>query len=425
MGSVVWSVMIILLVVGLPIGFALMALSIILLTISGTSTPFGITQKTVTSLESFTMLAIPFFMMAGATMSETDVSKKIFHFANSLVRHLRGGMAHVNILTSMILAGTSGSAVADITGTGKLEIEAMIDAGMEREFGAATTAASSCLAPIIPPSMSMIIYASISGVSIGRMLVGGLVPGVFIGILMMVYVYFYSKKKNYPVQPRVTIHELATSFKKAIPPLMLPVIILGGILSGAFTATEAAAVGALYALLLGLFFYRNLSLKSMFRVFGNTAFLAATTFCILYASSVFGLVLTQNQIPQKIAEFFVGLSDKTWVIVISINFMLLILGCLMDCTPILLILSGTLAIVANKIGMDPVQFGVMVVLNVTIGLATPPVGMVLFVTQKVAGISTKQMFRSIWPFIGVMLFGLILIASIPALTTWLPNLFFN
>ncbi|MDD3996707.1 MAG: TRAP transporter large permease [Sphaerochaetaceae bacterium] len=425
MGSIVWTVMIILLVIGLPIGFALMALSIILLTISGTSTPFAITQKTVTSLESFTMLAIPFFMMAGATMSETDVSKKIFQFARNLVRHLRGGMAHVNILTSMILAGTSGSAVADVTGVGKLEMEAMMDAGMEKDFSAATTAASSCLAPIIPPSMSMIIYASISGVSIGRMLIGGLIPGIIIGLGMMVFAYLYSKKHNYPIQPRVKMRELAKSFTSAIPALMLPIIILGGILTGAFTATEAAAIGAFYAILLGLFLYRNLNLKSLFKVLGNTAFLAATTFCILYASSVFGLVLTQNQIPQKISEFFIGLSDQVWIIVLSVNVMLLLLGTLMDCTPILLILSGTLAILATKIGMNPVQFGVMVVLNVTIGLITPPVGMILFVTQKVAGISTKQMFKSVWPFIGIMLIGLLLTAFVPALTTWLPNIFFD
>ncbi len=422
MSTIVWSAMIILLAIGLPIGFALMALSIILLTISGTSTPFAIAQKTITSLQSFTMLAIPFFMLAGAAMSETKVSKKIFNFAGSLVRHLPGGLAHVNILTSMILAGTSGSAVADVTGVGKLEIEAMTDAGMDTDFAAATTAASSCIAPIIPPSMSMVIYASISGVSIGKMLIGGLVPGVMLGLAMMVYAYFYSKKHNFPLQPRVRAKELAKTTVDAIPALMLPIIILGGILSGLFTATEAAAIGAFYAILLGMLFYRNLSVKKLFVILGDVALLCATTMCILYASSVFGVVLTTNQIPQKLCAFFIGLSEHRWIIVLSVNLMLLLLGCLMDCTPILIILSGTLALLAAQLGMDPVQFGVMVVLNVTIGLITPPVGMILFVTQKVANISTRRMFTCVWPYVLMMMIVLILVSFVPAISTWLPNL---
>lgn len=422
MSAIVWGGMILLLVIGLPIGFALTALSIILLATSGTSTPFAIAQKSVTSLQSFTMLAIPFFMLAGNAMAETKVSQKIFNFAGSLVRHLPGGMAHVNILSSMLLAGTSGSAVADVTGIGKLEIEAMEDAGMDRDFAAATTAASACVAPIIPPSMSMVIYASISGVSIGKMLFGGLGPGLLLGFAMMTYAYFYSKKRHYPVQPRVTFRELGSSFVKAIPALMLPVIILGGILGGIFTATEAAAVGSFYAILLGLLFYRNLSLKKLFIILGNTAFLCATTMCIMYGSSVFGLVLTQNQIPQKLCAFFVNLSEQRWIVIICVNFMLLLLGCLMDCTPILVILSGTLALLAQQLGMDPVQFGVMVVLNVTIGLITPPVGMILFVTQKVAGISTKRMFTVVWPYVGTMLIVLLLTSFIPKISTWIPNL---
>jgi tripartite ATP-independent transporter DctM subunit len=421
--TIVWTVMVLLLIIGLPIGFALMALSIILLVTTGTSTPFAIAQKTVTGLQSFTMLAIPFFMLAGAVMSKTHVSRKIFNFAGSLVRHLPGGMAHVNIVTSMLLAGTSGSAVADVTGVGKLEIEAMEEAGMDIDFSAATTAASSCIAPIIPPSMSMVIYASISGVSIGKMLLGGLVPGVLLGAVMMVYAYFYSKKRNFPLQQRVTAKELGITFVRAIPALMLPVIILGGILSGLFTPTEAAATGAFYTIILGLLFYRNLSIKELFKTFGDTAFLAATTFCIMYASSVFGLVLTQNHIPQQLCDFFVGLSSQRWVVIICVNIALLILGCLMDCTPILVILSGTLALLAQQLGMDPVQFGVMVVLNVTIGLITPPVGIILFVTQKVANISTQRMFKSVLPYVAAMITVLFIVAFVPGLVTWLPNLF--
>ncbi len=422
MNTIVWTVMVLLLVIGLPIGFALMALSIVLLGVSGVTTPFAIAQKTVTSLSSFTMLAIPFFMLAGEAMSKTGVSRKIFDFAGSLVRHLPGGMAHVNILTSVFLAGCSGSAVADITGVGRLEMEAMENAGMDRDFAAGTTAATACVAPIIPPSMSMVIYASISGVSIGKMLFGGIGPGLLLALAFMIYCYFFSKKRHYPVQPPVKAKELGKSFLKAIPALLLPIIILGGILTGIFTATEAAAGGAFYAILLGLIFYRNLSFKGLVEILGNAGVLCATTFCIMYGSSVFGLVLTANHIPQALCDFFVNLSNTRWVVVIAVNIMLLILGMLMDCTPILLILSGTLALLASRIGMDPVQFGVMVVFNVTVGLATPPVGMALFVTQKVANITTKQMFKSIMPFLIVMIITLFIIAFVPQITTFIPNL---
>ena len=422
MNTIVWTVMVLLLVIGLPIGFALMALSIVLLGVSGVTTPFAIAQKTVTSLSSFTMLAIPFFMLAGEAMSKTGVSRKIFDFAGSLVRHLPGGMAHVNILTSVFLAGCSGSAVADITGVGRLEMEAMENAGMDRDFAAGTTAATACVAPIIPPSMSMVIYASISGVSIGKMLFGGIGPGLLLALAFMVYCYFFSKKRHYPVQPPVKAKELGKSFLKAIPALLLPIIILGGILTGIFTATEAAAGGAFYAILLGLIFYRNLSFKGLVEILGNAGVLCATTFCIMYGSSVFGLVLTANHIPQALCDFFVNLSNTRWIVVIAVNIMLLILGMLMDCTPILLILSGTLALLASRIGMDPVQFGVMVVFNVTVGLATPPVGMALFVTQKVANITTKQMFKSIMPFLIVMIITLFIIAFVPQITTFIPNL---
>lgn len=422
MSSIVWAVMVLLLVIGLPIGFALMAISIVLLGISGVTTPFAIAQKTVTSLSSFTMLAIPFFMLAGEAMSKTGVSKKIFDFAGSLVRHLPGGMAHVNVLTSVFLAGCSGSAVADITGVGRLEIEAMEDAGMDRDFAAATTAAAACVAPIIPPSMSMVIYASISGVSVGKMLFGGIGPGIMLAIAFMIYCYLYSKKHHFPTQPHVKAKELGSSFVKAIPALMLPIIILGGILSGVFTATEAAAGGAFYALLLGMLLYRNLSFKGLMEILGNAGILCATTFCIMYGSSVFGMVLTVNHIPQALCDFFVNLSDTRWVVVVAVNIMLLVLGMLMDCTPILLILSGTLALLAHEIGMDPVQFGVMVVFNVTVGLATPPVGMALFVTQKVADISTKRMFKSILPFLVVMITVLFIVVFVKPITTFIPNL---
>jgi tripartite ATP-independent transporter DctM subunit len=242
------------------------------------------------------------------------------------------------------------------------------------------------------------------------------------GAAMMVYAYFYSKKKNFPLMPRATMKELRHNFFDSLPALFLPAIILGGILGGIFTPTEAAAVGAFYAILLGMFLYRNLSVKGLLEILGNAALLGATTFCMLYGSAVFGLVLTHNHIPQLLCDFFVGLSDNVNVVLLLVNIALLILGMLMDCTPILLILGGSLVMLGRRLGVDDIQFGVMCVLNVVIGLITPPVGIILFVTQRIAGISTARMFKSILPYIVVLLVVLLLVTFWPPLTTWLPNL---
>jgi tripartite ATP-independent transporter DctM subunit len=418
----IWVSLIVLLFIGVPIAYAMGLASVLMLKLSGVSSSIVIAQKAINGLDSFVVLAIPFFMMAASVMSQTGVGNRIFRFAGSLVRHLPGGMGHVNVLTSMILAGMSGSSVSDVSGIGKMEIEAMEDAGYDRDFSAAVTAASSTIAPIIPPSTSMVLYGSITGVSIGRLLIGGLFPGIMMGLVMMILVYIISVRRKYPIMQRVSMKELLSSFVESIPPLLMPVILLGGIIGGFFTPTEGACVATVYAIFLGMVFYRNLNFKQLFKVFENTSSLCSATLMVMACSSIFGLVLTKNQIPQKLSMFFISLSNNPKVIMFYINVLLIILGCFMEGNSIYIILGPILGQLAVTLGADPVHFGVMVVFNLTLGLITPPVGLCLFLTQRVARISSGQMVRAIWPFIIVLFIALGIVTYWPAISTWLPNL---
>lgn len=420
--TILWILMMALIVLGVPVAFSMGLSSILLLLTSGAGNAVVIAQKAINGLDSFTLLAIPFFMIAAAIMTETGVADKIFDFASSAVRHVPGGLGQVNIVASVVQAGMSGSAVTDVTGMGSLEIKAMERAGYDRPFSAAVTAASSTIGPIIPPSIPMVLYGSISGVSIGRLLIGGAVPGVLMAIVMMIIVYIQSKRRNYPLFPRAPLKELAVNFVKAIPAFLMPLILLGGILQGFMTPTESACAAVVYAILLGMVFYRNLNFKKLWKILEDCSIMCATTMFIIGCAAIFGLVLTQQQIPQKMAAFFIGLSENPAVIVLAVNILLLILGCLLETTSIFVILTPVLALLATQIGMDPVHFGVMVVFNVTIALLTPPVGMVMFLTCKVARITTKSFIREIAPFLVALFIALFLVAYIPALSTWLPNL---
>jgi len=402
--------------IGVPIAFSMGLAAVIMLLINATATPVAITTRAVNALDSFTTMAIPFFMMASFILTGSNVGVKIFRFAATLVRHLRGGLAHVNVLTSMIMAGMSGSSVSDVSGIGRMEIEAMKEAGYDTDFSAAVTAASSTIAPIIPPSTSCVLYGSITGVSIGALLIGGLVPGIFMGILQMIICYFISKKHGYALQPRASLKEIWLAFKDSFAAMMMPVILVGGILSGFFTPTEGACVATVYSIFIGMFVYRTLTLKKLFKILKDTSVFAGATLFVLSMASIFGLVLTHNHIPTKLTEFFLGISDNKYVILFLINILLLILGMLMEGNAIMMIMGPIM-------GCHPVHFGIMVIFNLTLGLITPPVGLCLFLTQKVAGITTAQMIRSIIPFVLMMIVCLYIITYFPPMVTWLPTLF--
>jgi tripartite ATP-independent transporter DctM subunit len=412
----------ILILIGVPIAFSMGLVSLGVILFSSNTTNIVIAQKAVNGLDSFTLLAIPFFMIAAAIMSETGVGQKIFDFAGSLVGHIRGGLAHVNILASVIMAGMSGSAVSDIAGIGKLEMEAMEKAGFDRPFSAAVTAASATIGPIIPPSIPMVLYGSIGAVSIGRLLIGGFFPGILMAVCMMAIVYILSVKRGYSCEKRATAKERWVHFVKAIPAFVMPTILLGGMLKGFMTPTESACVAVLYTMFLGFFFYRNLTISKLIDILENCGVICSATMFVISTAAIFGLVLTTAQVPQRLTAFLIGLSNNTNVILFYVNVLLLILGCLMETTAIFIILTPILSALAIKLGVDPVHFGVMVVFNLTMALLTPPVGMVMFLTAKVAKVSTGSLIKELLPFLGCLIFALVLITYIPAISTFLPNL---
>ncbi len=407
---------------GVPVAIAMGIPSIIILLTSGASTPVAIAQKVVLGLDSFTMLAIPFFMVSSALMCSTSVGERIFKFAGTVVRHLPGGLAHVNIVSSMILAGMSGSNVADVGGIGKLEMEAMTKAGFDRPFSAGCTAASSTIAALIPPSNAMVIYGTLAGVSIGKLLMGGLLPGVLMGAAMMAVSWILAKKRGYPVEPRATPREVGRNFIGAFPALMAPVLLIGGILGGIFSPTEAASFCCVYAILICFLVYREMNFKQLIKSLEGASVFVCSILFIIANAAVFGMVLTYTQIPTAICNFFINLTSNKYVLLVLVNIMLLILGSVMEGITIFTLLSSVLAALAAQFGIDPVHFGVMVVLNLTIGVITPPVGVCLFLTQKIAGITTAEMIKGITPFLIVLIITLLLVTYIPAISTFLPSL---
>ncbi len=422
-GAIMFVLLIGLMFIGVPIAFSMGLSSVIMLLINPSASMIAIVQKSVNGLDSFTTLAIPFFMMASFILTGSGVGIKIFRFAGTLVRHLTGGLAHVNVLTSMIMAGMSGSAVSDVSGIGRMEIDAMDDAGYDNDFAAAVTAASSTIAPIIPPSTSCVLYGSITGVSIGALLIGGLFPGILMGFLQMIICYVISKKRGYKKQARASWKEIWVSFKDSFAAMMMPVILVVGILSGYFTPTEGACVATVYSIFIGMAVYRTLNLKKLFKILMDTSVFAGSTLFVLGMASIFGLILTHNNIPTTLTAFFIGLSENKYVILFLINILLLILGMLMEGNAIYMIMGPILGMLAVELGCNPVHFGIMVIFNLTLGLITPPVGLCLFLTQKVAKITSAQMIKAIIPFVIMMIICLFIITYWSGIVTWLPHAF--
>lgn len=420
-----WILFIVLLIGGVPVAFSIGLSSISLLLSESTNNAIVIGQKLVNGLDSFTLLAIPFFMCSCAIMGETKIADRIFDFANALVGHIRGGLAQVNIVDSVIQAGMSGTAVNDIAGMGRLEILAMERKGYDRKFAAAVTAASSSIGPIIPPSIPLVLIGSIMGVSISKMLIGGIVPGLLMAGAMMIVVAIISTKRKYPKLEKTSLKTKLVSFVKAIPALLMPLILIGGFLEGFMTPTESACVAVIYAFLLGFVFYREVKIKDIIRIFKKSALLCSSTMLIISCSAAFGLVITEQQIPQRLAAFFMSLSNNPQIILLLMCILFLIIGCFLETTSVFIIMTPILMVVAQQYGIDLVHFGVLEALIVTVGLYTPPVGVGMFLTCKVAHISTKSFLKEIWPFLIALFVVCVLVIFIPGLVTWLPNLLFD
>ncbi|MEN8246835.1 MAG: TRAP transporter large permease [Thermodesulfobacteriota bacterium] len=418
------GVLVALFLIGMPVAFAMGITGFVLLKMlwGGSVNPGIIAQRVLYGVNNFVILAIPFFLLAGKLMNTSGITDRIFHFANLLVGHLRGGMGQVNILASMIFSGMSGLAAADTAGLGVVEIKAMRDAGYDSDFSCAVTGASSTIGPIVPPSVPLVIYGILANVSIGKLLIAGIIPGIFVMVSLMVMVAFYARKKGYPQNERAKLKELWQAFIKAIGPIMTPVILIGGILSGVFTPTEAAAVAALYAFILGFFIYRELTLKDMWRILKETARETATITFIIACAMFYGWVLIRSRTPIALLELFTDISTNPLVVLFILNGFLLMIGCFMETIAALSILVPILTPLILKVGIDPLHFGLIIVLNLMIGLLTPPFGINLFILNKISGVSSLRIARACLPFFIPLITVLVIITIFPQVVTILPNM---
>ena len=372
---------------------------------------------------SFVLIAVPMFIFAANVMNAGALSERIYALAHALMGRFRGGLAHVNVLASVIFSGMSGSAVADAIGPGMVEIEMMSKGGRyPRAFAVAVSAASATIGPIIPPSIPMVLYALVSGTSVGALFIGGIVPGLLMALAMMLVIVWVSRRRNFPMEAPVPWREIPRIFLRTLLPLLMPVVLLGGIYSGMFTPTEAAAVAALYALVLALFVYRALDWKGLVAVLGESARASAVVGVIVCGAFIVNYALATEQIPGRIATWFAALHLSAAGFLLVVNLVFLALGCFFDITTLLLVLVPLLVPVAMGLGVDLVHFGVVIVFNMMIGMLTPPYGVLLFVLGGLADTPVKDIVRELLPFIAALLVVLFLITFVPALVLTLPAL---
>jgi tripartite ATP-independent transporter DctM subunit len=371
---------------------------------------------------SSSLLAVPLFIFAAQILTDIKISDAIFGFVNKCVGHVRGGLAHVNVLASVIFAGMSGSAAADAAGLGKVEIEAMNKQGYPPTFSAAVTAASATIGPIVPPSIPIIIFGSISGVSIGKLLIGGFIPGLIMAIVLMIQITLIAKRRGFPKTKFAGFRELGKSALQAAPGLMAPVILIGGMLCGFFTPTEAATVAVVYAMVVG-FCLKTLTLKGLWRSFRQAGLDSAAILITFIGAGLIGLLVTRLHVADMAIKYMSGLTSSPQVLLLYINILLLIGGCLLDITPCLMLFTPILVPLVQAYGIDLIHFGVMMVLNLMIGLLTPPMGGLLFVTCRVAELKLTDMLKEIWPFILWLMIALMVVTYVPQTVLWLPSLF--
>jgi tripartite ATP-independent transporter DctM subunit len=406
---------------GMPVVFSLMISSLVYLLLAGID-PRIVIQKMVMGPDSFVLLAVPFFILAAQIMNSTGVTKRIFRFASTIVGHFPGGLAHVNIVDSMIFAGMSGSAIADASGAGLMEIEAMVSQGYAKSYATAVSAASSTIGPIIPPSIPMVIYAVIAEASVGKLFLGGIIPGILMGLAMMVITHFIAKKRGFYRDRRATLKEFFDAFKGAFLAILTVVILLGGIYTGIFTPTEAAAIAALYALFLGTVVYRELGLRDVFQIFSRIVISCGFITFIISTSAIFSWIIAREQVPQRLATIMLSLTTSKPLILLFMNILFLLLGMVMDVNAIMLIFLPIVLPVVKSVGVDLVHFGVVVVLNLMIGLLTPPFGMLLFLLNGLTKVPIEEIVREAFPYIMVLIFVLFLITYWEGLVMFLPNL---
>jgi tripartite ATP-independent transporter DctM subunit len=390
---------------------------------AGNFSPALLAQTIVRGIDSFPLMAIPFFLLAGEIMNVGGISKRIIKFAGALLGHIRGGLGYVTVLASMLFAGVSGSAVADTSAMGSLLYPVMKSEGYDEDKSAALFSAAGTIGPIIPPSIPMIIFGVIANVSIVKLFLGGIIPGVLIGVGLMIGWFVHSRKAGYKAEGKFNAINVLKAGFEAFWALLLPLIILGGIISGIYTPTEAAVIAVVYALVISLFVYRELDLKKMPGLLVSTARMTSVVMMVCGAAMAAAYLITTAQIPQMMSRTLLGLAgENPYLLMLFINILLLLVGCVMDLTPALLIMGPMLLPIAMNFGLDPVYFGVVMIVNLCIGLITPPVGNILYVGCSISKLTVAQMSKAIVPNIAIMIATLILITYVPGLVMFIPNL---
>jgi tripartite ATP-independent transporter DctM subunit len=422
MTLLIFLTLLILFFINVPIAFAIAITTFIFLFTSDTN-PTIFIQRMVAGLNSFPLLAIPLFLLAGAIMNQTTMSRKLFDLAQALVGFIKGGLAQVNVLSSMLLAGVSGSSTADAALTTKLLVPQMVRNGYPKSFAVAVTAASATIGPIIPPSVLFVIYGWLASASVGKLFLAGAIPGILIGIYLMITVYIISKKNNYGMadEYRFSVTRIFTSFKQAIWALLMPIIVLGGIIAGVFTATEAAAIAVLYCFILGIVM-RELKWKHFPTILKETIMQNSMILIVVAVASPFGWTLTIQQIPQMAVDFFTSITSNYFIILLIINVFFLIIGMFMETVATMIIIVPILMPLIAQLGVDPVHFGIILVFNLLIGQLTPPLGMLMFTTTSIAKVSVLDFQRAIWPFYIALVVSLLIFTYFPWLFMWLPEL---
>jgi len=419
---ILFLLFLLLLIISIPIGIALGLTSTIYFLINGTIPGMMIPQRMVAGTTQYIMLAVPFFILAGNIMNSAGITRRIFDFADNLVGHIKGGLSHVNIIASLIFSGMSGSAIADVAGLGTVEITAMKEKGYPADFSAAVTAASAIIGPIVPPSVPLIIFGVTARVSVISLFMGGFIPGLLLALVLMLTTYFIAKKKHFPVNKKANFKKIIKSFFEAFWALMTPTLIIGGLFSGIFTPTEASVIAVVYTLFVGLFIYKDIKLKDIPSICIKVANETGIVFLLLAGGSIFGWLLSIEQIPQAVCNSVLSFSENPIIILLTINLLLLFIGCFMPPVPVILILSPILLPIVYSIGVNPIHFGVVMVFNLMLGLLTPPVGSCLYVSARIARISFSQIVKAISIYYPALIAVLLLLTYFPKIVLFLPNL---
>ena len=415
------AVMLVAFAIGLPVAYSILVPAIIYL-IQQQVPLYVIAQKMANGVESFPLLAVPFFIAAGEMMNTGGVTRRLVNLASTMVGHITGGLAHVTVVANMIMAGMSGSALADAAGTGRVLIPAMVQEKFDRPFAAAIVSAAGTIGPIIPPSIAFVLYGFIASTSVGRLFLGGIIPGVLMGLFLMATVYVVSRRRGYPRHKRATFRQVLLAIKDASWALFMPFLIIGGILSGAFTPTEAAGVAAIYGLFVGFFIYKEITLRDLLPIATRVVTSTAVVLFIVAAATVLQFIFIREMVGQALQNLFKPFYANRVVALIFINLLFLFLGCIMETTALLLLFTPLFLPTIDGLGVDRVHFGVFFVLNLMIGTLTPPVGTVMYVILNISKITMMEFVREVWPMLIALTVVLFLITFYPPLVMFIPNL---